>query len=90
MAGYDFEVGRIVAEVRRCGARRVGLQFPEGLKDGALEVAAAVEEGTGAKVIILADPTYGACDVKRGMSEKLGLDLLVHFGHTKFVRPAGR
>jgi 2-(3-amino-3-carboxypropyl)histidine synthase len=87
MSGYDFEIERIVSQVRKSGAKRVGLQFPEGLKDSAIDIARRIEGETKAKVIVMADPTYGACDVKRGTSEKLGVGLLVHFGHTRFERP---
>lgn len=84
MNDYDLEVGRIVSEVRKASARRVGLQFPEGLKDRALEVAAEIESKTKADVIIMADPTYGGCDLKADSAKRLGVDLLVHFGHTRF------
>lgn len=81
---YDFEVERIVEEVRERKAKRVGLQFPEGLKDHALGIARKIEESTKADVIVFADPTYGACDMNEGAVKKLGVDLLVHFGHTRF------
>ena len=83
---YDFEVERVVREIREANAGRVGLQFPEGLKDRAIELAREIESKTDSAVIILTDPTYGACDMKRPQAEKLGLDLLVHFGHTEFKR----
>jgi len=84
MSEYDLEVARIIAEVLKSKARRVGLQFPEGLKDKAVEVALEIEGRTLAKVFIFTDPTYGACDLKKGQAEKLKFDLLVHFGHTRF------
>jgi 2-(3-amino-3-carboxypropyl)histidine synthase len=84
MNDYDLELDRVVAQVKKAKARRVGLQFPEGLKDMALDVARQVEARTSATVIVMADPTYGACDIKRGQARKLGVDLLVHFGHTEF------
>jgi 2-(3-amino-3-carboxypropyl)histidine synthase len=78
---YDFEIERILNEIKNCGAKLVGLQFPEGLKKNALAIASEIEENTGAKVIILIDPCYGACDLK----EIPGMDLLIHFGHTDFL-----
>jgi 2-(3-amino-3-carboxypropyl)histidine synthase len=86
MTDYDFEVKRIVSQARRAGAARIGLQFPEGLKDRAIAIAGEIEAGTKATVIIMADPTYGACDMKSDAAERLGVDLLVHFGHTSFRR----
>ena len=84
MTGYDFEVDGIIKRVRGSKARRVGLQFPEGLKEHAIEVARRIEDETSAKVIVFADQTYGACDLKESQSGKLGIDLLVHFGHTRY------
>lgn len=61
-------------------AESVGLQFPEGLKLHAVEVASEIEAETGATVIISADPCFGACDVAD--IDMMGMvDLLVHFGH---------
>ncbi|MFH1720986.1 MAG: diphthamide synthesis protein [Candidatus Altiarchaeota archaeon] len=82
--GYDFELERIISEIKSSKAQVVGLQFPEGLKSRAVEIAAEIEEKTAAKTIIFTDPTYGACDLKEEQAKKLGLDLLVHFGHTEF------
>ena len=81
---YDLEVDKVIAQIRESKAKRVGLEFPEGLKEKALEVAAQLEDETGCETIILSDPTYGACDLKTAQAERLGLDLLVHFGHTPF------
>ncbi len=83
MMRYDFELGRVGSEVRKAGARRVGLQFPEGLKSYAVELASRIEDETDATVVVFVDPTYGACDTKDEQAVKLGLDLIVHFGHTR-------
>ena len=82
MTDYDFELERIVQEVKKSKAKTVGLQFPEGLKQHATGIAAHIEKNTGATIVIFTDPTYGACDTKDGQAKKLGVDLLVHFGHT--------
>ncbi|PKP52685.1 MAG: hypothetical protein CVT90_02535 [Candidatus Altiarchaeales archaeon HGW-Altiarchaeales-3] len=78
---YDFELGRILTEIKSSGAKLVGLQFPEGLKVHAVEIADVIEKKTGATTIIFIDPCYGACDLK----EVPGMDLLIHFGHTEFL-----
>jgi 2-(3-amino-3-carboxypropyl)histidine synthase len=84
MAEYDFEIEKVISSVKRSKAKRVGLQFPEGLKDRAIAIASEIEDKTHSTVIVMADPTYGACDLKRDACAKLGLDMLVHFGHTSF------
>ncbi|MDD5111627.1 MAG: diphthamide synthesis protein [Candidatus Altiarchaeota archaeon] len=86
MNEYDFETGRVIKEVRKAKAKTVGLQFPEGLKVHALEIAGEIENETGATCIIFTDPTYGACDTKDEQAKKLGIDLLVHYGHTSLLK----
>jgi len=81
---YDFEIDRIVKEIRKAKAKKVGLQFPEGLKTKAVELAGEIEQKSGAITVIFADPCYGACDTKELEAEKLGLDLIVQFGHDPF------
>ncbi|VVB51430.1 2-(3-amino-3-carboxypropyl)histidine synthase [uncultured archaeon] len=86
MSEYDLELDRVISEIKGASAKRVGLQFPEGLKQKAVEVARKIEDETGATTIVFLDPTYGACDLKTMQAEKLGLDLLFHFGHLPFER----
>jgi len=78
---YDFEIERILKEIKKHNVKLVGLQFPEGLKTSALSIASEIEEKTDSTVVIFIDPCYGACDLK----EIPGMDLLIHFGHTEFI-----
>ena len=71
-------------EITKLGAKRVLLQLPEGLKPEGPRLAEIVEK-TGALPIISADPCYGACDIAIDEAESLGADLIVHFGHSKFL-----
>ncbi len=43
--------------------RLVALQVPEGLKMQALEMMDEIETASSAKVVLAADPCYGACDL---------------------------
>lgn len=83
---YVFETDRIIKEIKRKKAKCVGLQFPEGLKVYAVEVAKEIEERTGTQCVIFVDPVYGACDTKEKEAALLGLDLIVHFGHTNLAQ----
>jgi 2-(3-amino-3-carboxypropyl)histidine synthase len=74
--GFDFEVGRVVGTIREMGSRTVLLQFPEGLKRMAPEVAEAVSKRSGANVSISGEPCFGACDIPTASA-----DLIVQFGH---------
>jgi 2-(3-amino-3-carboxypropyl)histidine synthase len=85
MKGFDFEEERIKQEIAKLGAKCVLLQLPEGLKPEGPRLAKIIEK-TGALPIISADPCYGACDLATGEAERLGVDLIVHFGHAKLVK----
>ncbi len=84
MKGFDFEEVRIKEEITKIQAKRVLLQFPEGLKPEGPRIAEIVEKA-GALPIISADPCYGACDIAVNEAESLGVDLIVHFGHAKLL-----
>ncbi len=62
---------------------RILLQFPEGLKQKALEHARKLEE-EGHEVFISASPTFGACDLALDEARSLKVDKLVHYGHAEF------
>jgi 2-(3-amino-3-carboxypropyl)histidine synthase len=81
---YDFELERVISEIKKSKANIVGLQFPEGFKTRALDIASEIESKTNCVAVIFADPCYGACDTKELEAEKLGIDLVFQFGHDKF------
>jgi 2-(3-amino-3-carboxypropyl)histidine synthase len=85
MKSFDFEEERIKQEIVKLGAKRVLLQLPEGLKPEGPRLAKIIE-GTGAFPIISADPCYGACDLATAEAERLGIDLIIHFGHAKLMK----
>jgi len=85
MRGYDFEEERVKQEVLRIGAKRVLLQLPEGLKPEGPRLAKVIEK-TGAVPIVSADPCYGACDLATEGAKGLGVDLIVHYGHSKLLK----
>jgi 2-(3-amino-3-carboxypropyl)histidine synthase len=62
---------------------RILLQFPEGLKQQALEHAKKYE---GHEVILSASPCYGACDLALDEARWIGADKIVHFGHNRFIK----
>jgi 2-(3-amino-3-carboxypropyl)histidine synthase len=75
---WSIPVSEIIEKLQNEKARRVALQFPEGLKRRAFEVAAALRK-EGFDVIISGDPCYGACDLALDSLDMA--DVLVHFGH---------
>ena len=67
------------------GKLRIALQVPEGLKTKALEIAELLEKEN-YEIVILADPCYGACDLRINEAICVGADIIVHIGHKKFIR----
>jgi 2-(3-amino-3-carboxypropyl)histidine synthase len=68
----------LIGQLKRKGAKRVALQFPEGLKRQSATVAAALKDA-GFEVILSGDPCYGACDL--ALDTLTHADVLIHFGH---------
>ncbi len=68
----------LIERLKETGAKRVALQFPEGLKRRSMTVAAALKDA-GFEVIVSGDPCYGACDL--ALDSLACSDVLVHFGH---------
>jgi 2-(3-amino-3-carboxypropyl)histidine synthase len=62
---------------------RILLQFPEGLKQNALEYARKLEK-EGNEIFISSSPSFGACDLAINEARKLGVNKLIHFGHAEF------
>ena len=81
---YDLEVDRVIATVREKKAKKVCLQFPDGLKPLSKDFADIIARETGASVVIWAGSNFGACDLPLEVS-RVGVDLLVHFGHSEWV-----
>lgn len=62
---------------------RILLQFPEGLKQKALEHAKSLER-EGNEVFISASPTFGACDLAIDEAKNIKAEKLIHYGHAEF------
>ncbi|MFH1587324.1 MAG: diphthamide biosynthesis enzyme Dph2 [Candidatus Diapherotrites archaeon] len=80
-----LNLDRAVREIEKRKPKLVVVQIPEGLKVRAEEIIEKIES-TGTECIVLMDPCFGACDLAGDKAEKLGADLLVHFGHSKMHR----
>ncbi len=85
MKNFDFEEERVKQEILKLGAKRVLIQLPEGLKPEAPRLVKIIEK-FGALPIVSADPCYGACDLATAEAESLGIDLIIHYGHSKLVK----
>jgi diphthamide biosynthesis enzyme Dph1/Dph2-like protein len=81
---YTIDYERIVSAIREHKPARVLIQLPDGLKARALEIQQRLEKETHVQILFWAGTNYGACDLPVGL-EKLGVDLLIHLGHTEWV-----
>ena len=84
-SNYNFELHKTIWRVKQNNAKRVALQFPEGLLMFACAIADIIERFTLAETVIMGDVTYGACCVDDYTARALGADMMVHYGHSCLV-----
>lgn len=85
-SNYNFEVHKCVWRVMSTGAKRIALQFPEGLLMYSLVLSDIFTTFAGVtQCFVLGDVTYGACCVDDLSATALGADLLIHYGHSCLV-----
>ncbi|CAG2165266.1 unnamed protein product [Oppiella nova] len=82
---YNFEFHKTIWRLRSSGAKRVALQFPEGLFVFAITIADIIEDFTECDVIIMGDVTYGSCCIDDLTANAMSCDFIVHFGHSCLV-----
>lgn len=82
----EIDLKKAFAEIKKRKAKNVLLQFPEGLKTKAEEIALEIEKKSKCNAIIDIDPCFGACDIPESEAKKLKCDLIVHFGHVEFSK----
>ncbi len=79
---WDYELERIIEEIEEKDAKKVGLQFPEGLKRRGPAVADDLRALAPDDVTFMlsGQPCYGACDLDTFLMRRT--DVFVHFGHS--------
>lgn len=80
----NLEIEKAVKLIEKNKAKLVCIQLPDGLKPKANIIQKALEDKTSANIIIWAGSCYGACDLPLDV-EKLGVDLLIQWGHSKYI-----
>ena len=89
MERHDFELNDLIDKIQTNDHRLVALQVPEGLKMQALEMMDAIESETSAKIVLAADPCYGACDLVHDKMKLMGVELVAHMGHSQMNIDSG-
>ena len=80
---YNIDLQSIISLVKEKSPERVGVQLPEGLKQYALDVMRFIEQETGVPCVLSLAPCYGACDLRGEEFGRLGVGLVLHFGHSE-------
>ena len=70
----------IVEKLKGVGAKKVFVQFPEGLRLRIQEIARELERN-GFEIVLCCEPCYGACDIRDREARLLGCDSILHIGH---------
>ncbi|MDI6798906.1 MAG: diphthamide biosynthesis enzyme Dph2 [Candidatus Aenigmarchaeota archaeon] len=68
-----------IEKLKKIKAKRVFVQFPEGLKLRIQDISKKLER-EGLETVICLEPTFGACDI-RDEAKLLGCDAILHIGH---------
>jgi 2-(3-amino-3-carboxypropyl)histidine synthase len=75
---YDLELGRVVETIEKKKAKKVLLQFPDGMKPYSVAVVDALKERIkNIELSIWMGSCFGACDVPNSDA-----DLIIQFGHS--------
>ena len=86
---HDFKLAELIGRIQENDHRLVALQVPEGLKMQALEMMDEIETASSAKVVLAADPCYGACDLVHDKMQMMGVELVAHMGHSQMNIESG-
>lgn len=80
---YKFELVKTIRQIGRRGARRVAIQFPEGIMHLSTVISDIIRANTDvSSVFILSDVVYGACCIDDISAFLIDCDLLIHYGHS--------
>ena len=74
---------QVIEKLKADGAKRVFIQYPEGIKRSILKYAETLE-ANGIETVMCLESTFGACDVRDHEAKLLNCDALLHVGHEDF------
>lgn len=79
-----MKLNGVVEQLKEINAKRVFVQFPEGLKNEKIQQIAKSLEKEGFTPVLCMEATYGACDVRDTEAKRLECDAILHVGHVDF------
>ena len=80
----NFEKEKLLKELKKRKPKKVLVQLAEGIKQNAQEIGKWIED-LGIKVVFSGETCWGGCSIALQEAEALKVDLIVHFGHEKFI-----
>ena len=85
---YTIDLEKVLSAIKEKNAQTVCIQLPEGMKPYAEEIEQEITAKTNAKVFIWLGSNFGACDIPLGL-QRIGIDLLISWGHNRFMKKEG-
>lgn len=82
---FNLETQNLIKELKKAKPKRVLLQLPEGLKQNSFEIKKIIED-LSIEVIISGETCWGGCALAIDEAKKFKCDLIVHFGHSEFLK----
>jgi 2-(3-amino-3-carboxypropyl)histidine synthase len=81
----NFENEKLIKELKRVKPKRVLIQLPEGVKQNAFDILKIFQD-LNIEVVFSGETCWGACSVAVEEAKSINADLIVHFGHSEFVK----
>ncbi len=82
---FNFEKEKLIKELRKRKPKKVLVQLPEGVKQNAFDIISMFEE-LAIEVIFSGETCWGGCSVSVEEAKSVNADLIVHFGHSEFMK----
>lgn len=81
----NFENEKLIKELKRIKPKRVLVQLPEGVKQNAFDIL-SIFENMNVEVVFSGETCWGGCSIAVEEAKSVNADLIVHFGHSEFVK----
>lgn len=80
----DFETEKLISELKERKPKKVLVQLPEGIKQNAMDLK-KIFDSLEIEVVYSGETCWGGCAIAVSEAREIGADLIVHFGHAKFI-----
>ncbi|MFA5953264.1 MAG: diphthamide biosynthesis enzyme Dph2 [Candidatus Pacearchaeota archaeon] len=81
----NFEIEYLIKELKKIKPKKVLVQLPEGIKQNAFEISKIFED-LKIESVFSGETCWGGCSVSVEEAKSINADLIVHFGHTEFIK----